>query len=316
MSASVSSPSESRPRKLQIREESGVQERVEEVKIQRMKITVPMLYKDLDGEGLPKNTIILLTGDPGSGKTSLAIRLIPDAIRQGMIPVYISSEMSSDEVLGQAQSLKIDIPRFRDFRLDKLDQLDLGSPIFLDVFTFREIAREISEQRKESGKESVFVSATSPQVFQEAFEEVLGWARERAREENRRYVDLFVIADSISTYISAAPVQARRFGVDLLATMRKYTFRDKEGKNPQIYTTLIAISQVSSTTGTTFGFPLEHIAGGVIEFKVIRPSREGEELKRIAYIKKMRYTRHYLGAYRVLIGEQVEGQYHPVYFKR
>jgi KaiC/GvpD/RAD55 family RecA-like ATPase len=49
---------------------------------------------------------------------------------------------------------------------------------------------------------------------------------------------------------------------------------------------------------------------------VIRPSREGEELKRIAYIKKMRYTKHYLGAYRVLIGEQVEGQYHPVYFKR
>lgn len=281
--------------------------------IGRIRISIPKLNEDIEG-GFPERELILLTGPPGSGKTITAINILADAISQGMVAAYISSEMNSYQVRMQARSVGIELPRFEDFRVDR--DFDLNSPIFIDAYAFSEVSRHLMEEKeKKKGEEGKrYISPYSPETFLAALDMLLSKVSSRAREQQP--VKMLIVADSISTYLSSAAVLARRFGVQIQSVLRRYSFGDRE-RTP-IHATMILVSQISSTTGTTYGFPIEHAVGGIIEFKLITPSREGEELKRIAYIKKMRYTNHYLGTYRVLIGyeDKDEKKYYPIYFKR
>jgi len=294
-----------------------------EFDVSRIKITIPRLAEDIKG-GIPEREMILLTGPPGSGKTITAINILADAASQGLLTCYISSEMNSYQVRMQARSVGIELPRFYDFRIDK--ELPLDSPIFIDAYAFSEISKHIQEQYEKKGEEGKshekkgeegkrYVSPFSPETFLAAVDMLLSTIS-KSSKPGQQSIRLLVVADSISTYLSKAAVYARRFGVQIQSTLRKYSFQAKE--RPAIYTTMVLVSQISTTTGTTYGFPLEHAVGGIIEYKLVTPQREGDEVKRLAYIKKMRYTPHYLGTYRVLIGYENpdDKKWYPIYFKR
>lgn len=284
-----------------------------EFDVGRIKITIPRLAEDIKG-GIPEREMILLTGPPGSGKTITAINILADAASQGLLTCYISSEMNSYQVRMQARSVGIELPRFYDFRIDKEPPLD--SPIFIDAYAFSEISKHMQEQYEKKGEEGKrYVSPFSPETFLAAVDMLLSTIS-KSSKPGQQPVRLLVVADSISTYLSKAAVYARRFGVQIQSVLRKYSFQTKE--RPAIYTTMVLVSQISTTTGTTYGFPLEHAVGGIIEYKLVTPQREGDEVKRLAYIKKMRYTPHYLGTYRVLIGYENpdDRKWYPIYFKR
>ena len=42
------------------------------------------------GEGLPSNCLYLVQGDPGSGKTTLALQFLLEGVRVGEITLYIT----------------------------------------------------------------------------------------------------------------------------------------------------------------------------------------------------------------------------------
>jgi len=284
--------------------------------IERIKIDIPMLSEDLEG-GIPKRELILLTGPPGAGKTITAIKILSDAISQGMLACYISSEMTSYQVRMQARRLGIDLPKFQDFRPEKGGKLGISQPIFVDAYSFSQLSDMIRSEMSEKGKESRYVSPFSPTTLYRMFNELLSAVGESAASEGRNSVEMLIVFDSTSPFIARAPSLARNMGITLLSILRIYSRPAKEGKErTAIYTTVVATAQVSSTTGITYGFPLEHIASGIIVFDMITPKKRGDVIERIAYVKKMRYTKHYMGTYDVLIDYEANGRKYPIYFKR
>jgi KaiC/GvpD/RAD55 family RecA-like ATPase len=293
------------------------EEREKGFDIERIKIDIPMLSEDLEG-GIPKKELILLTGPPGAGKTITAIKILSDAISQGMLACYISSEMTSYHVRMQARKLGIDLPKFQDFRPERSEKLSISQPIFVDAYSFSQLSDIIRSEMSEKSKESRYVSPLSPTTLYRMFNELLSAVGESALSEGRDRVEMLIVFDSTSPFIARAPSLARNMGVTLLSILRIYSRplkKDKESR-AAVYTTIVATAQVSSTTGITYGFPLEHIASGIITFEVIVPKKRGDAIERIAYVKKMRYTKHYMGTYDVLIDYEANGRRYPIYFKR
>ncbi|MEA2003539.1 MAG: ATPase domain-containing protein [archaeon] len=79
--------------------------------IQRVKTGLQDLDKLLDG-GFPKNSIILVTGPPGSGKTIMGVEfLYRGAIEYSDSGYFISLEMQKDEIYLQAKQMGWDMKK-------------------------------------------------------------------------------------------------------------------------------------------------------------------------------------------------------------
>ena len=77
--------------------------------VKRVKSGIPDFDKLVDG-GFPKNSIILITGPPGSGKTIFGIEfLYKGATEYGDKGYFISLEMSKDEIHLQANQMGWDL---------------------------------------------------------------------------------------------------------------------------------------------------------------------------------------------------------------
>lgn len=56
------------------------------------------------GEGLPANCLYLVQGDPGSGKTTLALQFLLEGVRLGEKTLYITLSETKDELVKVARS--------------------------------------------------------------------------------------------------------------------------------------------------------------------------------------------------------------------
>jgi len=77
------------------------------------------------GGGLPRNRLYLLSGDPGAGKTTLALQFLLDGARAGEKSLYISLSESRDEIEAVARSHDWDL---RGISLFELPMLQAASP--------------------------------------------------------------------------------------------------------------------------------------------------------------------------------------------
>jgi circadian clock protein KaiC len=64
--------------------------------------------------GLPKGRSILVTGEPGTGKTMFALQFLVDGLRRGEKGIYVSADESPMDVLEQGASLGWDLERHVD----------------------------------------------------------------------------------------------------------------------------------------------------------------------------------------------------------
>src|SRR5690349_14741778 len=79
--------------------------------------------KGLDGilgGGLPRNRIYLLEGNPGTGKTTLALQFLLEGVRRGEPGLYVTLSETKEELVGVAQS--------HGWSLDGLSLFDLADP--------------------------------------------------------------------------------------------------------------------------------------------------------------------------------------------
>jgi circadian clock protein KaiC len=69
--------------------------------------------------GLPRNCFYLIQGDPGSGKTTLALQFLLEGLRRGEKALYITLSETKQELLNVARS--------HGWSLDKIEVLDLSA---------------------------------------------------------------------------------------------------------------------------------------------------------------------------------------------
>src|SRR5688572_14003978 len=91
---------------------------IQSVTSDRVGTGVPGLDDVLTG-GLPANRLYLVEGNPGSGKTSLALQFLLEGKRLGERGLYITLSESRDELLQVARS--------HGWSLDGIDLYDLGA---------------------------------------------------------------------------------------------------------------------------------------------------------------------------------------------
>src|SRR5690348_489428 len=71
------------------------------------------------GGGLPPNRLYVVEGDPGSGKTTLALQFLLDGVRRGQVCLYITLSETLEELRDVAAS--------HGWTLDGLNVLELES---------------------------------------------------------------------------------------------------------------------------------------------------------------------------------------------
>jgi len=74
---------------------------------------------DILGGGLPENHLYLIDGEPGAGKTTLALQFLLEGVRLGERGLYVTLSESRDELVGVAQS--------HGWSLDGIDVFELST---------------------------------------------------------------------------------------------------------------------------------------------------------------------------------------------
>ena len=71
------------------------------------------------GGGLPRDCFYLIQGDPGSGKTTLALQFLLEGVREGEAVFYVTLSDTRDELLK--------VTRSRGWSLESIPLLELSS---------------------------------------------------------------------------------------------------------------------------------------------------------------------------------------------
>ncbi len=78
----------------------------------RLSTGIPMLDQMLGGKGLYRGSSILVSGTPGSGKTSLAVHLVDAACARGERCLYFPFEESQQQIIRNMKSIGFDLERW------------------------------------------------------------------------------------------------------------------------------------------------------------------------------------------------------------
>jgi circadian clock protein KaiC len=81
--------------------------------VPRISTGTPGLDDILGGGGLPKGRMYLLEGEPGSGKTTLALKFLLDGASRGDVALYITMSETEDELVSSAQTHGWDLSNIR-----------------------------------------------------------------------------------------------------------------------------------------------------------------------------------------------------------
>lgn len=94
--------------------------------------TVPTGFPSVDrllGGGIRRQDLVILAGDVGSGKSSLALAIALRTARAGFPVAYLSGEMSEERVMERALALegRVPIDRLRGGELDDISRSSVGA---------------------------------------------------------------------------------------------------------------------------------------------------------------------------------------------
>ena len=115
----------------------------------RTKTGVPGLDDILFG-GIPKNNLVVISGDPGSGKTCLVVEYLYNGIMQYNEPgLYISLEESADEIIGFAELFGWD--------LRTLIEKKLFGIITVELYDFDKLKNTIEDEVNRLGAKRLVI---------------------------------------------------------------------------------------------------------------------------------------------------------------
>ncbi|MFP3491598.1 MAG: KaiC domain-containing protein [Vulcanisaeta sp.] len=248
---------------------------------------VDVLDSALEG-GVPRGTWVVVTGEPGVGKSILAMHFAWSGLASGEPVIYVTTESSFRDVVRQGGQFNM---RFTDYKPVNLVNALTGrvkvkpgevNLVVIDLFGLYRQYREMLKASEEEGSKKPS-RALSIEVLEASVAkayELLGFEEGRPSEPSR------LIIDSMTAFWADKPAMARA-----------YSYRLRQALYRQNITALLT-SQYAPTTEMSFGFGLEHIADGIIHMWMDNVT-EAKEVRRWLIIKKMRMTNHSKKAYRV-----------------
>jgi len=266
----------------------AVQKVSREVKVQRVPIGVDALDDALEG-GVPRGSWIVLGGEPGTGKSILAIHFAWKGLEEGDKIIYVTTEQEFYDVILQAKQFGMDFDKYRVFNLAEAVQWDRADRewhfekpeetpdiIVIDLFGLSRVAKLALQEQLQSSKEG---KKTTRKIYAPWSIDTLIYALDRAYEvlEIERGQHVRLIIDSMST-----------FWVDKPAMARKYSYQLKLAYHRSNITAFLT-SQYASTTKGIFGFGVEHIADVVME-TWMSDVKTAKKVERYLAVKKARMT--------------------------
>jgi circadian clock protein KaiC len=93
--------------------------------------------------GLPKGRSILVTGEPGTGKTILALQFLVEGLKKGEKGIYVTADESPMDVLEQAASLGWDLEQ----RVEAKEMAILNAATYLSASPVAGKERQIDVQK-------------------------------------------------------------------------------------------------------------------------------------------------------------------------
>jgi len=105
--------------------------------------------------GFPKNSTILISGTPGSGKTIMCYHYIAEGLKNGENCLYLTSDERVDNILKQAKELGFDFQSFYDGGQLRFVYLDLDKS---------NIHKEMEDEIKQGGYRRVVLDSLTPVV--------------------------------------------------------------------------------------------------------------------------------------------------------
>ena len=239
--------------------------------MERVRTGVEWLDYMIEG-GLPKGTWTVLTGEPGTGKSILAM-FVAGANLGEMPVVYVTTETSFHDVVEQAKQFKIDLGNavnLVDILTGKAKEAE--DIVVIDLFglyrQYREMVKEASEEGRRKPSRALSI-------------EVLKGAISKAYEalDIEKGDEALVIIDSMTAFWADKPAMARAYSYALRQSLYRQNL------------TVLLTSQYAPTTEASFGFGLEHVADGIIHMWMDNVE-EAKAINRWLIVKKMRLTNH------------------------
>ena len=81
------------------------------IKTERVTTGIPGLDQLLEG-GFPKGRSVLVTGEPGTGKTIFALQFLVEGLRRGEKGIYVAADEGPADIIEQAASLGWDLEKY------------------------------------------------------------------------------------------------------------------------------------------------------------------------------------------------------------
>lgn len=270
----------------------------EEVKdVKRLPTSIEVLDKAIEG-GIPYGSWVVITGEPGTGKTVLTHHLVSSAIKNGFAAVIVSTELKKWEWEQQAKRLSLTFPKIKkleelvsyNYKEDilSLDTDGVTDVTFADIYTLSRFARILASERKKAGR-SGWVTYLDPSVLIKTVDVAYRlYAKDPSANRISLRKNVLLVVDSISMFYLHAPNMAGKVALDLAL---RFKYANTVGA---------LVTQYAWTTGTTYGARVEHIADGIFHLWMENVEK-AKEVKRYLIIKKMRMTNHSLRAFKVMI---------------
>ncbi len=204
-------------------EERRYRRREEFGEVERVSTGVEDLDRALEG-GIPKGAWVVITGEPGTGKSILCMHFAWAGLTRGEPVVYVTTEAEFRDVVKQAKQFNMDFDSYSVYNLGSSKEPSTTPQIVvIDIFGLLKTARQLSQQEVLSGEEvkrrryAALEIPTLVAAIHEAYK-ILGLVSEKSKTP-RKHVRLII--DSMSAFWADKPAMARKYSYELkIATHR------------------------------------------------------------------------------------------------
>lgn len=120
--------------------------------VNRVKTGVEGLDKILKG-GIPENNLVLVSGGPGSGKTTIGLQFLIEGIKNGETGIYVNLDERKEKIVRNAELFGWDLEKH-----EENDNLHFVRP---NVFDFKKAKKEIDRIASRFDAERIVIDSLS-----------------------------------------------------------------------------------------------------------------------------------------------------------